>query len=76
MIKIKAIKNHVRYKSLELYSVDDRNYFTYNGITYTVTKSRLKELLHEMKDISNPLSAANYLLKQKDTNGFNKITKD
>jgi acetoacetate decarboxylase len=74
-IMIKSIKTHVQYKSLELYSIGTRNYFSYNGISYSVTTKKLKELLAEMEDISNPLTAANYLLKQKDKQGFTKITK-
>ncbi len=74
-MKIQPIKYHVRYKSAELMSISDRHYFSYNGITYSVTKARLGKLLKELEDYTNPLSATNYLLSQRSSTGFTKITK-
>lgn len=69
---IKAIKHYVRYKSADFYSVSGRHYFTYNGMLYNITKKQARQLHGEIKKYTNPLSAAEYLVKEAKKGRFKK----
>ncbi len=59
------ITTHVQFKSALLETIGGNNYLRVNGESWQLTDAELKEVLDEMasKDIDNPLSAAEYLVK-------------
>ena len=74
-MKIDPIKYYVRFNSAQLYSVNKRNYFTYNGIIYKLTAAMLKKVLNDIKIVFNPETSANMLIDMAKKNKFTCITK-
>ncbi len=75
---IKGITHHVSWKSAELVTVGTRTYFFYNGKSFFLYGNLLQDVLKEMDDnkIGNPMTAANYLIKQAQSGRFTDLPAD
>lgn len=71
--KVSPITTHVQYESAILETVGKNNYLRYNGQSWKLTDDQLSDLLKELEAYSNPMTAANYLVKKDKTN-YEKIT--
>lgn len=57
-----AIETYIQYKSVILERVGNNIYLTINGKTWKLTKSQLNELLEDLEEYSNPLTASEFLM--------------
>ena len=69
------IETYVQYKSVILERVGENIYLRANGKSWKLSKSQLNDLLEELEDYSNPLSASEYLMSV-DKSKYENITSD